>query len=151
MSCPSHLPWLIIEIILGEEFKFHFTVAARSKAWIVFSNTGVVGSNPPRGMDVCVYSVFALSRVYSSLAEADPPSKGSLRLSIWLRNRKTEPKAHHGLWCSQNSSRREQVRKPLIMQFSPTSYHFIPLRSKYSLQHLRMYFNEKSEALKLKQ
>jgi hypothetical protein len=25
--------------------------------------------------------------------------------------------------------------KLLIMQFSPTSYHFIPLRSKYSPQH----------------
>jgi hypothetical protein len=32
------------------------TVAARPKAWTVFahSNTGVVGSNPTRGMDVCV-------------------------------------------------------------------------------------------------
>jgi hypothetical protein len=34
------------------------TVAARSKAWTVFarSNTGIVGSNPTRGMDVCVRS-----------------------------------------------------------------------------------------------
>jgi hypothetical protein len=32
------------------------TVAARSKAWTVFarSNTGIVGSNPSQGMDVCV-------------------------------------------------------------------------------------------------
>jgi hypothetical protein len=32
------------------------TVAARSKAWTVFvhSNTGIVASNPIRGMDVCV-------------------------------------------------------------------------------------------------
>jgi hypothetical protein len=32
------------------------TVAARSMAWTVFarSNTGVVGSNPTLGMDVCV-------------------------------------------------------------------------------------------------
>jgi hypothetical protein len=38
------------------------TVAARSKAWTVFvrSNTGIVGSNPTRGIDVCVYSVFVL-------------------------------------------------------------------------------------------
>jgi hypothetical protein len=37
-------------------------VAARSKAWTVFdrSNTGIVGSNPTQGMDVCVYSVFVL-------------------------------------------------------------------------------------------
>jgi hypothetical protein len=32
------------------------TVSARSKAWTVFarSNTRLVGSNPTRGMDVCV-------------------------------------------------------------------------------------------------
>jgi hypothetical protein len=39
------------------------TVAARSKAWTVFtrSNSGIVGSNPIQSMDVCivwVYSVF---------------------------------------------------------------------------------------------
>jgi hypothetical protein len=35
------------------------TVAARWKAWTVFSrsNTGIVASNPTGGMDVCVYSV----------------------------------------------------------------------------------------------
>jgi hypothetical protein len=31
--------------------------------------------------------------------------------------------------------RRVQVMKLLIMQFSPTSHHFIPLRSKYCPQH----------------
>jgi hypothetical protein len=40
------------------------TVAALSKAWTVFarSNAGIVGSNPTRGMDVCVcvYSVFCV-------------------------------------------------------------------------------------------
>jgi hypothetical protein len=38
------------------------TVVARSKAWNVFarSNTGIVGSNPTKGMDVCVYFVFVL-------------------------------------------------------------------------------------------
>jgi hypothetical protein len=32
------------------------TVAAQSKAWTVFArwNAGIVGSNPTRGMDVCV-------------------------------------------------------------------------------------------------
>jgi hypothetical protein len=35
-------------------------MAAQSKAWTVFArlNAGIVGSNPNRGMDVCVYSVF---------------------------------------------------------------------------------------------
>jgi hypothetical protein len=38
------------------------TVAARFKAWTVFSrsNAGIVGLNPTRGMDVYVYSVFLL-------------------------------------------------------------------------------------------
>jgi hypothetical protein len=33
------------------------TVVARSKAWTFFalSNTGIVGSNPTRDMDVCVH------------------------------------------------------------------------------------------------
>jgi hypothetical protein len=37
-------------------------VAARYRAWNAFarSNTGIVGSNPTRSMDVCVYSVFVL-------------------------------------------------------------------------------------------
>jgi hypothetical protein len=66
-------------------------VAAQSKAWTVFanSNTGVVGSNPTRGMDVsvCVYSVFVLSCLQvAALRRADPPSKESYRLFIGLRN-----------------------------------------------------------------
>jgi hypothetical protein len=45
------------------------TLAARLEAWTVFvcSNTGVVGSNPTRGVDVCVYSVFVLPCVGSGL------------------------------------------------------------------------------------
>jgi formate hydrogenlyase subunit 3/multisubunit Na+/H+ antiporter MnhD subunit len=37
------------------------------------SNTGVVGSNPTRGMDVCVYSVFVLACVGSGLATGWSP------------------------------------------------------------------------------
>jgi hypothetical protein len=33
-------------------------------------------------------------------------------------------------------TRRAQVMMPLIMQFSPASYYFIPLGSRYSSQHL---------------
>jgi hypothetical protein len=38
------------------------TVIALSKAWTVFARlkAGIVGSNPTRGIDVCVYSVFVL-------------------------------------------------------------------------------------------
>jgi hypothetical protein len=48
------------------------TMAAWSKAWTAFarSNTGIVGSNPTWGMDVCVhlFCVFVLSCVGSGLA-----------------------------------------------------------------------------------
>jgi hypothetical protein len=65
------------------------TVAARSKAWTVFacSNIGVMGSNPTRGMDVCVPLLcvwVAVSR------RANPPSKESYRLCIWLRKWKSD-------------------------------------------------------------
>jgi hypothetical protein len=51
-------------------FLLPVTVAALSKAWNVFArlNTGIVGSNPAKGMDVCVYSVFVLSCVGSGFA-----------------------------------------------------------------------------------
>jgi hypothetical protein len=38
------------------------TAAARPEAWNIFarSNTGIMGSNPSQGMNVCVYFVFVL-------------------------------------------------------------------------------------------
>jgi hypothetical protein len=60
-------------------------VAAQSKAWTVFalSNTGILGSNLTRDMDVCVrlYYVCAVLCVQvAALRLADPPSKESCRL-----------------------------------------------------------------------
>jgi hypothetical protein len=58
------------------------TVAARSKAWTVFvrSNTGVIGSNPTRGMHVCVrlFYVCDLVCVGSGLATGWSPVQGIL-------------------------------------------------------------------------
>jgi hypothetical protein len=60
--------------------------AARSNAWTGFarSNTGVVGSNPTRGIDVGVrlFCVCAGLCVGSGLATGWSPSKGSYLLSI---------------------------------------------------------------------
>jgi hypothetical protein len=39
------------------------------------STTGIMGSNPTRGMDVCVYSVFVLPCVGSGLRRANHLSK----------------------------------------------------------------------------
>jgi hypothetical protein len=44
-----------------------------------------VGSNPTRGMDVCVYSVFVFCAYVAALRGADPSSKESYRLSVRLR------------------------------------------------------------------
>jgi hypothetical protein len=47
------------------------------------------------------------------------------------------PNESHPPWLdnSNYTLRRVQIMKPLIMQFSPNSCHFISLRSKYSPQH----------------
>jgi hypothetical protein len=60
-------------------------VAARSKAWNVFAhlNTGIVGSNPTQGMDVCVYSVFVWG---SGLATGWFPVQKVLPTVLRLRN-----------------------------------------------------------------
>jgi hypothetical protein len=53
-------------------------MASLSKALTVFdrSSTGIVGSNPARGVDVC-------SRIsVRSLRRTDPPSKESYQMSI---------------------------------------------------------------------
>jgi hypothetical protein len=40
---------------------------------------------------------------------------------------------------SHNTWRRVEVMKLILMQFPPTSYHIIPLRSTYSPQHPQYY------------
>jgi hypothetical protein len=68
------------------------TVATRAKAWNVFalSNTGIVGSNSTRDMDVCVrlFCVYAVLQA-AALRRADPPSKESYRSRRRSRNWKS--------------------------------------------------------------
>jgi hypothetical protein len=57
------------------------TVAEQSKAWNVLAclNTGLVGFNPPRGMDVCLcFFWFVLSCVGCGLAAGWSPVQGDL-------------------------------------------------------------------------
>jgi hypothetical protein len=64
--------------------KMPITVAARSKAWIVFARSNAVIKI---WMSVCVYFVFVLFCVYvAALRRADLPSKESYRLCIESRN-----------------------------------------------------------------
>jgi hypothetical protein len=62
-------------------------VDARSKAWTVSArwNTGIVGSNPTRGMDVCVrlLHVRVFLCIGRGVATAHAPSKESYRQRNW--------------------------------------------------------------------
>jgi hypothetical protein len=67
------LVWVPVEIKRCKWDDLPITVAALPEAWNVFarSNTGVVGSNSTRGMDVCVslFCVCAVLCAGSGLAE----------------------------------------------------------------------------------
>jgi hypothetical protein len=92
------MAWCLIKY--RENFTFAFsidsnrmepiTVAARCKAWTVFahSNIGVVGSNPPWGIDVCgcLFSVPSCVQV-AALRWTDTSSKEPYRL---CKNQETE-------------------------------------------------------------
>jgi hypothetical protein len=51
-----------IDISKGKSISWSIIVAARSGAWTVWprSNTTILGSNPTRGMDVCIVCVYSL-------------------------------------------------------------------------------------------
>jgi hypothetical protein len=58
-------------------------MAARSKALTVFYrwHTGIVGSNPTRGMDVCLSSVLCCPVYVQALRWADSQAKESYQIS----------------------------------------------------------------------
>jgi hypothetical protein len=76
------------------------TVAARSWAWTIFarSSTGIVGSNPTRGMDVCV-RLFCVC-VGSGLATGWSPFQGVLPTVLGLINW-SEAKRFTDVLCSK--------------------------------------------------
>jgi hypothetical protein len=89
-------------------------MAARSKASTVFglSNIGSSGSNPARGMDVCLcFSVFVLSRVWvEALALGWSPAQGvlpkCLKGSISKKEKSDALKRH-----KENEKEEEEVSK----------------------------------------
>jgi hypothetical protein len=72
------------EIINAYKILVHVPMAARSEAGTIFglSSTGIAGSNPTRGMDVCPrLSVLCCPVQVEALSRSDPPSKESYQLS----------------------------------------------------------------------
>jgi hypothetical protein len=94
-SCISEFP---IGIWIPEPI----TVAALSKSWTIFarSNTGVVGSNPTRGMDVCVclFCVCTVLWVGSGLATVWSPVQGVLLTVYRITKLKKRPGPSKGLY-----------------------------------------------------
>jgi hypothetical protein len=74
-----------MKIYLAKKYiKIEVPMAARSKARTVFnhSNTGIVGSNSGRGIDVCPrFSMLCCPVYVVALRRADPPSKESYHMS----------------------------------------------------------------------
>jgi hypothetical protein len=70
------------------------TVVAWSKSWTIFAcwNTRIMGSNPTRGMDVCVrlFCVYVVLCVGSGLATGWSPAQGVLPTVYRLRNWKSK-------------------------------------------------------------
>jgi hypothetical protein len=77
------------------------TVAARSRASTVFarSNTGIGGSNPTLGMDVCVrlFCVCAVLCAGSGLAMGCSPVQGVLPTVKEIKKLKKRPRPNKGL------------------------------------------------------
>jgi hypothetical protein len=77
------------------------TIAARSKAWTVFtlSNAGIVSSNPSQGMDVCVhlFCVCVVLCVGSGLATGSSYVQGVLPTVYRIKKLKKRPMSNKGL------------------------------------------------------
>jgi hypothetical protein len=74
-------------------------VPVRYKAWTVFtrSNAGIVGSNPTRGMDVCVrLSCLCCLGVGSGLATSWSPVQGVLPTVYMIKKMKERPRSNKG-------------------------------------------------------
>jgi hypothetical protein len=90
------------------------TVVARSKAWTVLArlNTGIVGSNPTRGMDVCVrlFCVCVLLCIRGLLATGWSSVQGALPTVCALRNCKSA-KVHKGCRAIDRQTDRQTDRQ----------------------------------------
>jgi hypothetical protein len=89
-----------------------YVFAARSKAWTVFArwNTGIVGSNPTRGVNVCVrlFCVCVVLCVGSGLATGWFPVHGDLSTVYRIKKLKKRPRAN-GLYSHREREREREI------------------------------------------
>jgi hypothetical protein len=83
-------------------FSAPITVATRSEAWTVFarSNTGIVGSNPTQGVDVCIVRLFCVCVVLCvgrGLATGWSTVQGVLPTVYRIKILKKRPRPNKGL------------------------------------------------------
>jgi hypothetical protein len=93
------------------------TVAARSKAWNVFvrSNPGIMGSNPTRGMDVCVrlFCVCDVLCASSVLATGWSPAQGVLPTVYRIKKLKNGQGTTKGCRAIEREREREREREKI--------------------------------------
>jgi hypothetical protein len=96
------------QILLRVKWHEPITVAARSKVLTVFArlNTRVVGSNPTRGMDVCVrlFCVYVVLCAGSGLATDWSPFQGVQPAVYRIKKLKKQPRSN-GLYNHRERER----------------------------------------------
>jgi hypothetical protein len=105
------------------------TVAALSKTWTVFScsNTGIVGLNPTRGINVCVrlFCVCVVLYVGSGLATDCSPVQGVLPNVYRIKKRKSRPRSKKK-GCRPIEREREGGLRPSPIGASATNWPVVP-------------------------
>jgi hypothetical protein len=101
----------------GREFYWPVSIVARSKASTVFgrSNIGIAGSNPARGMDVCLrFSVFVLSCVGRGLgAGLIPHPRRPTKCLKGSISKKKNPTPEKGTRKMRKKKKNSTERQPL--------------------------------------
>jgi hypothetical protein len=111
------------------------TLTARSKAWTAFarSNTGIVGSNPTRGMDVCVrlFCVCVVLYVGSGLATGWYPIHGAVPTVYRIKKLKKRPRSTRAV---------EPERQKECLIYIPHDLHLFLLTSVHNLCYVGTYW-----------
>jgi hypothetical protein len=113
------------------------TVFTRALYWFLFWARSIksIASHPISIRSILIFSSHLCLGLPIGLLPSCFPTR--ILYAFFLPIRATCPRPSHPSWLDNSNYtwRTVQLMKLHIMQFSPASYHFIPLWSKYSLQH----------------